>query len=340
MVRLERLMYEKVVNNSLFGRARKIIAPKTWFGDTQEKHSPVVWPFSNVIKGLIAPLKDKYLSFEYKTLYRESKVHGLPFETHMMMDELFWRREELQEHVKRENVNPWVLIEHDIMRQRYWKIVKFIPGYESPEEIVQETHSKAIIENKDLTEAFRSIRNEYHKEMTPNVYQWRSRRYILDILIFHNLIDRDTWNRMFYNEAYYVQEKEDAETQGKYEKRLINYSDPKNQKNFISWMENQIEMFPGYYTVEGAAFDYDTYFKSQDALNNHLKPSSELSQEQINEIKEKALSKSKKYGVYADVEKGILKQQYGEEEILENKNTVGVKMPEKFAGLKYRAWMA
>jgi len=44
--------------------------------------------------------------------------------------------------------------------------------------------------------------------------------------------------------------------------------------------------------------------------------------------------------LYKNKSKNILRQDVNDEEILERKNTVGIKMPEQLSPMKYKAWMA
>ena len=272
MVRLERILYEKAINNNLLGRARKIKSPMAWFNKEPNINEGVYWPGGLFIQKLTEPFIERLASLEYKFLYNLSKTRGIPLESFLSLKEEDWRRCVLTENIKRENWHPWVEILHSHIRCRYFKVDKFQPGFEVPDYIVDETHALPYIETMSYSDGIQDLIGEYTREMMPKVYMFRSRRVILDILIFHGLFHRKNWNRLFYNEASYVEEEKEIQEDLKNLRNSIDMTNPKNQENFKNWLEKKIKLFPGTYTREGEPFDYETFFNKQAILNNHMKP--------------------------------------------------------------------
>lgn len=340
MVRLERVLYEKVVNNKLLGRNRRIGSPQTWFTKNNIKNSSVFWPGGYLVTKLLDPIFNFVTGKEYTQLYKVSKLQGVPMENFLALKEDDWRRGVLSEHMKRENLHPWVQMIHSHVRSRFHKVEKYQKGFEVPDEIVEETHGRPLIETISYAETMQNLMGEYKSEMMPNVYMFRSVLNPLDLPILHNLIDRESWNRMFYNEVRYDTERDEIEAEEAEEKRQIDMTDPKNQAKFRSWMENKIKLYPGVFVREGEQFDYETFFRDQAALNGHLKPSQEMSQEQIDALRSTVSQRNTSNQLYSDTNLKILNQDQQNEEVVERKNTVGIKAPEEITPMKYKAWMA
>ena len=273
-------------------------------------------------------------------MYKVSKLQGVPMENFMALREDDWRRGVLSEHMKRENLHPWVQMVHSHIRNRFHKVDKYQKGFEVPDEIVRETHARPLVETLSYAETMQALMFEYKKEMMPNVYWFRSVMVPLDFAILHNLIDRESWNRMFYNEVRYDTEKDEMQAEEEEADRKVDMTDPSNQAKFRSWMESKIKQFPGVFVREGEEFDYETFFRDQAALNGHLKPSQEMSQEQINALRSEVQQRKTSNQLYSDVNLKILRQNQQDEEVLERKNTVGIKAPEEVTPMKYKAWMA
>lgn len=341
MVRLERILYEKAINSNLIGRARKIAKPATWYDRTyKDYNSTVFWPGGYAFRKLMQPLTDLWTSNEYKHFYQNSKVQGAPMSDYLALKEEDWRRGLLAENMKRENLHPWMHIQHIMMRSRYWKVDKFMKGFEVPDYVLEETHGEALIDSMPYADAMQSVLFEYTREMMPRLHMFRSRRVILDIIIIHGLIDRKNWNRLFYNEAFYTDELLEIEEDEKRMERAKDFTQQANQQNFRSWMEAKMARYPGVFTREGEPFDYDTFFRNHAAVNGHLKPSEEMSQNEIDKLRERLTKAANSSQLYSDVSKKILRQDREDEEIIEGKNTVGIKMPEEITPMKYKAWMA
>ena len=340
MVRLERVLYERIVNNKLIGRNRSIGSPKLWFTRRNTQNSMVFWPGSMLVNKILDPIYNFVTAMEYRQTYNLSKFKGIPFESFLSMREEDWRRGVLSEHLKRENLHAWVQVMHTHIRSRYYKIEKYQKGFQVPDQIVAETHAKPLIETMSYADSIQTIFWEYQHEMMPKVYWFRSIKMILDVVIFHNLFNRESWNRLFYNEVYYDKEIQDMEAEEIQKEKEIDMTDPKNQENFKNWMEARIKLYPGLFVREGETFDFETFFRDHAALNGFLKPSAEMTQEQIDNLKKEVSDRKMSNSLYSNTESKILRQDHGNEEIFERKNTVGIYPPQEITPIKYKAWMA
>jgi hypothetical protein len=190
-----------------------------------------------------------------------------------------------------------------------------------------------------MMEVFHSLRQEYENEKMPVLHQWRSRLVPLDALIIHNASDAKTYNRLFYNEADYTPELDELKQAQKEYDMNMDYTDPQVQQQFRSWMEAKLKQFPGIFTREGEAFNYESFFRNAAIMRGHLKPSAEMSEAQIAEARAELEKKFQMNGLFENPETGRLNLD-NEEEAFEGKNTVGINMPKELAGIKYKAWMA
>jgi len=341
MMRLEKILYEKAINTNLLGRARTITKPKGWFTsiDKYDNHT-IVWPGSLIANKITKPFYQALASLEYKTTRNMSKEQGIPLESYFALKEEDWRRGVLAEHMKRENLHPFVLMQHRTVRGRYWKVDKYQPGFEVPDFILEETHGNALLDNLAYAEGIQNLMFEYRREMIPTTYMFRSRWVVLDLFLIHGLVNRENWNRLFFNEDNYHKEAEIIQKEKQDVKDKTDMTKPENQAQFKAWMESQIKKFPGYYTAEGSEFDYETYFRNHSILNGFLKPGENLSKEELETTRDELRKKKNRTLMYEDKEKGILRQDFKDEEVVERPNTVGIKMPEELTPMKYKAWMA
>jgi hypothetical protein len=341
MVRLERILYEKAVNTNLLGRARKIASPSTWHKEKiLRNNTTVFWPGGILFQGIKNFFLERMVSMEYKSFYEFTKAQGVPMSDFLAMSEAGWRRDILAEQMKRENLHPFVQMVHAHTRCRFWKVDKHMKGFEVPDWVSNESHGQALIDNIDYSNSIKDVLAEYTREMMPRIYMWRSRRVILDILIVHGLINRKNWNRLFYNEAFYTDELLEIEEDRKRIERAKDFTQTGNQAMFKAWMEARIKKFPGVYTREGESFDYDTFFRNHAVVNGHMKPSEEMSQNEIDALRAELMKQSSASLLYSDVQNKILHQTAEDEEVLERKNTVGTQMPQEISPMKYKAWMA
>ena len=341
MVRLERNLYEMLVNSSILGRARKLDRPSKWF--TKKNQSPDFqlhyWPFGNIVYKAILPLIEKIAAKEYQITHEVAKEQGIPTQTFMTMHETEWRRDIDLEHIKRENIHPWNILETNIMRCRYWKVQKYLEGYTTPEYLLEKSHDKGVVEDDDVMQVYRSLKQVYEEDKTPTLYMFRSLWVPLDALILHNSINEKNYNRYFFNEADYTEEISEVRHKRLEAQRERDYSDPKVQNEFKNWMEEKIKEFPGLFVREGQQFNYDSFFRKMSVLNGNNNAQENMSQQEVEQLRNELNAKRDNDGLFANAESGSLNLN-NNEEILERKNTVGINMPKEIAGQKYKAWMA
>ena len=344
MVRLERALYEKLVNTRTFGRARDIAKPR-YYKKTFTENRSYFWPAGGTATSLYFQFAEKWFAFQYRfdlSYYRPRAYSLIEFKTFSESD---WRRGTLNEQMHRENVHPYHFFQRQMTRQRFHKLEKYVSGVEMPEEAIDEVYGTPEIEKQDYKHSYHTLHQQYVRELMPNTYMWRAVRWaILDITIIYNILNRDMWNRLFYNEQSHVQELDDLENsidQRRKDAQInIDYSNPENRAKFITYLNAKIEAYPSYYTVEGVPFDYESFFKALQMFQNGEKPKDADMKREFSKIMNMFDFNREHDAVFKSQDNEWLHNDAAEEDIQEVANSLGLKMPERTAAPKYRAWMA
>lgn len=344
MVRLERAMYEKLVNNNLFSRARHISKPR-YYKARPGSDRTFFWPMGGTFYKLFTNAMENWYAFQYRFDLAWFKVRAYALVDFDTFQESDWRRGTLNEHMHRENVHPYYFFQRQMARQRYHKIEKYVAGVEMPDEVIDEVYGTAEIDKQDYRHCYQLLERQYVREMMPNTYMWRAVRWaVLDITIIYNLLNRDMWNRLFYNEMSHVQELDDLEADidqtRKEAKILTDFSKPDNRSNFKNHLEQQIQKYPGYYTPEGVPFDYESFFEAVVSYQKGEAPKDAAMKQQYHRILKMFGFNRSHDTLFKSQNNEWLHNDAAEEDIQEVTNTVGLKMPERLSSPKYRAWMA
>lgn len=344
MVRLERALYEKLVNTRTLGRAREIAKPR-YFKKTLDVNRSYFWPAGGTATSLYFKFCEKWFAFQYRFDLSYFKPRAYSLIEFKIFPENEWRRSSLNEQLHRENVHPYHFFQRQMTRQRYHKLEKYVSGVEMPEEAIDEVYGTPEIEKQDHKHSYHKLHEQYVRELMPNTYMWRAVRWaVLDIFLIHNILSRDMWNRLFYNEQSHVQELDDLEesidSRKKEAKILVDYSKPENRANFITYLDAKIAAYPSYYTVEGVPFDYESFFKAMEMFQKGEAPKDAAMKREFSKIMNMFDFKRGHDAFFKSQNNEWLHNDAAEEDIQDIANSVGIKMPERTASPKYRAWMA
>lgn len=255
MVRLERILYEKVLNNRFLGRQRIITHPTKINGN--EERNLRTFPLTSMVAKF---LPDTIYLWFFSTVYRWHRycyiTRGLSFDDYIMQSEDDIRRDPIWEHMVRENMHPYHFMLPSLRRQRFWKVDLGLDGFYPHEEIQNEARSIYFLRIRDKLLEWRRVRNLYHDEMIP-MTRWTYGRFVgvLDFLAFTNLFLRMGWNRYFFNEEHYAGDNVILEELRQEHGRVLPLEQMKAR------LENFNEKCPGILAPDGEKINWEQFEK-------------------------------------------------------------------------------
>ena len=264
MVRFENLIYERLLNVKLLGRARTFTTPKKWYNEPRHESMKVAahklfvksW-FAGVLR-LLEPL---FAKFTYQWVRDIALQRGLAFEDFFLFQDRELRRCYFFETVARQSLHPyqWVLFKR--RRARYYKVERGVRGTYVPEFLRQEAANRLLVdtvENKQEWQDF--LYNNYISDMTPATRASIIPKYIpLELFNQYKLFSNDGWERYFLNETNYnsYTEKHRKEAQNIFN---LQANDPISKKNFEDQVNRFIDLYPGAVIKEGEKFNFEKFY--------------------------------------------------------------------------------
>lgn len=204
MVRLEKILYERVFNSKLLGRARRITHP-TRINANEE----LILQEFPLTQFLVESMPFRARVYLLSCLWSFNRwvyvTKGLGWNDTARQTEEQLRRCPVWEHVVRENMNPYHFNLGAWKRQAFFKIDGAVDGFYAQEEIQERAKKLTWIKERRNILEFKKLMNLYYNEAIPNTH-WSFGRFagLLDGFLFMNIFLRMGWNRYFYNEEHYV----------------------------------------------------------------------------------------------------------------------------------------
>lgn len=265
MVRFENLIYERLLNVKVLGRARVFATPKKWYNEPRHEAMKVTaqrFYVNSIFAGLFRMLEPIIAKGTYQWVRDIALQRGLALEDFFLHKDRELRRCYIFETVLRQSCHPyqWVLFRR--RRARYYKVERGLRGCYVPEFIRQEAESRLLVDtvqNKQEWSDF--MYNNYISDMTPCTRPSIIPKLIpLELFNQYKLFSNDGWERYFFNEINYgsYSEKEIRDAQNMGVKVQVN--DPISRKNFEDEVNRFIKLYPGSIVKEGEKFDFEGYY--------------------------------------------------------------------------------
>jgi hypothetical protein len=181
MVRFEKNLWEKVVNHSLFGRARVIGSPsKAYFENPYSYMRVADWHKEhNSIMSLwyraTAPISDWWdRNFVYKFRRDLELERGYVPDDLELYEEIDLRRGLFLENVFREGTHPYQFMFHFYRRMRYFKVERSVQGFVVPDYIRKESEKRTLYQAVLLSRKWNDyVFMNFVSDMTPMTYYTR-----------------------------------------------------------------------------------------------------------------------------------------------------------------------
>lgn len=204
MVRLEKIITERVFNNRVLGRARNITQP-SGVNPLEEFHLRMT-PLGRLIAKVVPQSWAFALSGLSHRFYRWNLlIRGFSWSDSVIFTDEMMRRSPVFEHIYRENMNPYYLSMITFRRRRFYKVDAALEGFSVQEEVQNEVRQQYLLRVRPDLLRFRRLLHQYYSEMIPQThYTNGSIGGIFDLFYIRNVFLRMGWNRYFYNEEHYA----------------------------------------------------------------------------------------------------------------------------------------
>ena len=327
-MRLERIIYEKLLNNKFFGRNRKITSVSRNHPDDD------VW-LTLFPKFRIFHIFDSAITYMMSREWKYSKQRldqiGLTFEDTQLYIEEEFRRSPYLEHIFRESTHPYQQQLFAWRRHRYFKVDVALKGFESPQYIRDEAQKRTFFDSFVNFYRWQHFVNyNYHSEQTASTYMYNGTRTLLELFMIYGLLSKSAWNRYFFNEERYYsinQVFDDFKSYNNGITKNLNLEDPEHLVEFEKRANQFNEKFPGYYAPEGEKVNMKKIISTIQEIKQEFKFDTITSQD-LTVI-----------GMNAKIHNTPFDATTLESEELQGSNNIGTKLPkcaiEKETGILY-----
>ena len=320
MVRLEKVLYEKVLNTALLGRARTIVKPKH-LEHSQEQFLREL-PKTRLTQKILNPMWQFIGGIEYRDWRALCLQRGIAFDQILMETDMELFRCPFHEHFMRESTHPYHHTLNKWSRFAYSKVDTYLRGFEAPEYLREPVRQRTYMECKEKIDTFHEMLvKNYENEKTIANHWYRGSMALLELAIFYNSILKMGWNRLFYNEEEYLSTQDWLKNRAylNSEKKL-DLNDKDDRKEFVSQMTAYNKRYPGMIAPDGDEVDFESVFENWNNKNSGKEFSGELTDNDLQSM----------YGGFNNPGRPfILNEAKGieESEELTGNNNVGVDLP-------------
>lgn len=315
-MRLEKILYERLVNNRLTGRQRNLTRPQKVFLDDQ--HLLSMFPSFRVGK-VFDSLWVYILSRDW--IFTKSRLDqaGLAFEDTYLYTEDDFRRNPFFEHIVRESTHPYQTLLFLWRRQRYFKVDMALKGFEAPQYIKEEARQRTFFDSfVNIYRWKHFVAHNYEGEITPVTYMYNGTRVILELFMIYGLTSRLAWSRYFFNEERYYGYQhmlEDFKALNRGTKHTLDFSNPEDLKEFERRANAWNKKFPGWFAPEGEEVNMKKIVATLDSIREEFK-FNRLTSDDIQLI-----------GINAQLEKIPFNASQYEGEEAKGSNNIGTRIP-------------
>ena len=282
-MRLEKIMYEKVLNSKMLGRAREMGTPSRVKMDVGPDltYTPLS-EFSILWK----PIQRWIYKKEWNFLHSQLEQRGLCMEDVFMHTDEDMRRDPFVENMMRESLHPMYYNLHKYRRVRFNKVDHAVTGFEAPEYLKAEARKRTYIESlTNLTKMMHFIFQDYQSDLTPNSYFFTGNVAIFEFMTMHNMMNPNAWTRYFFNEKHYHSMQNYIKETDKEPARDLDT--PEGWENFKVVARQWNTDFPGMFAPKGEEVDFVRVREIFDEFKREMKID-KLDFHVINDLRRKA----------------------------------------------------
>lgn len=265
MVRLEKLLYERVANVKALGRQRIFGAPRKWFNEEKnaECQTAAHILFDTGLKASIFRLLEPIISYFFWKWPREILLNkGLAMEDIMVHQDRELRREMLFENIQRQSCHPYQHLMFKRRRARFFKVDRAVKGFVVPDYVRKEAESRLLADTADVKFEYESfVYNNYYSDMTPTARYTAMHRLIpLEIFNVYGLFREEAWERYFMNEVETDVYSKEVTERAKNPFSQYNLETDEGKRAFEAEVNRFIDLYPGTIVREGEQFNFKEYY--------------------------------------------------------------------------------
>ncbi|CAD8124157.1 unnamed protein product [Paramecium sonneborni] len=274
MVRLEKLIYEQLVNIRALKRERIIGSPRKWYSEprTPAMTLSAVKLFTQGWTGFLYKFVEPlFARFFYRWMRNIGLERGLAMEDLLLFQDRELRRDPLFEHIQREGFHPYTWIMFNKRRARFSKVERGVRGSTAPEWLQTEARERTLADSvENIYEWDNYVYQNYMSDMTPTARGTILQKVLpLEWFLFFGFLRVDSWDRYFYNEVIYkgleYSKEELANIPKPFKAQL---STDEGRRQFEVNVNTFIQRYPGAIVKEGDKFDFQRFY-ALEAINNN-----------------------------------------------------------------------
>lgn len=265
-MRLEKNIYEKLLNIPLFGRQRVITRPSKWyFINPQYYMMTMSWYNSyktNYLYMALAPVLDKLYFYFYWTYRRGVELDRgyIPDDTEVH-EEYDLRRGVFYEHVVREACHPYQWNFFKYRRMRFFKVERGLQGFNVPDWVKEEAKKRTLADAVRMEIKWNDfIHDNFFSDITPGSHFLRSKFTPLELLTYYGLLRYEAWERYFLNEKKYTAIPTEVYQEAFRKPFGYDTTTDDGRRKFENEVNELVSKYPGMIVPEGEKFDFKAYY--------------------------------------------------------------------------------
>ncbi|CAK62649.1 unnamed protein product (macronuclear) [Paramecium tetraurelia] len=265
MVRLEKLVYEQLVNIRALKRERIIGSPRKWYSEprTPAMTLQAVKLFTQGWTGLIYKFVEPlFARFLYRWMRNIGLDRGVAMEDLVLFQDRELRRDPLFEHIQREGFHPYTWILFNKRRARFSKVERGVRGSTAPEWLQAEARERTLADSvENIYEWDNYVYQNYMSDMTPTARG----------TILQKLLPLEWF--LFFDTSIMKSCTRDWNTQKNNWLTFLNHSRlnqplEEGRRQFEVNVNRFIDLYPGAIVREGEKFDFQRFY-ALEAINNN-----------------------------------------------------------------------
>jgi len=274
MVRLEKLLYERILNIRALKRERIIGAPQKWYAESRSDSLKVAANklFNEGITATILRWLEPFLAkYTYQFMRDIALQRGFAMEDLLLHTDRELRRDVFFEAVVRQSCHPYQFLFFRYRRARFYKIERAVRGFYVPEWIRKEGEERLLHETtRNIHDWEDFVYMNWMSDQTPQAHftvlpKWNP----LIMFIPYGIWRSDAWDRYFYNEVVY-----DKYSDEQVKKAIMNpfphidFNTDSGRRRFEAEVERFIKLYPGSIVREGEKFNFKEFYATEALINN------------------------------------------------------------------------
>lgn len=264
-LRLEKTLYERLLNTRFLDRARVVTKPSKFYeiNPTMYMMAKAQETYQNSIFQRIAhPLAVFYYTYFAYPFQRDVMLtRGLLPHDIEIHSETTLRRGAFFENVLRQSCHPYEWLFFKYRRARFFKVEHALAGFHMPDYIRKDVEKVTMAEAHEKELLWRNFEHaNFWSDMSPQSYWLRGKSVVFEFLAIYGLFRQDAWERYFLNEQRYDPSTRHIEDLVFRRPYGFDLETDEGRRKFEAHVNDHIQRFPGSLVPEGEKFDFKHFY--------------------------------------------------------------------------------